>query len=88
MAYIVVFLDLGNCSYDYIALAQFPGAFALEWSALDSLSGCFIQPSLLHRLNWKCNVVCAIWLSLRSIPANTKHRNNPLGNPVGESPIG
>ena len=88
MANTVVFLDLGYCSYDYIALAQFPGAFALEYGALDTLSGCVIQPSLLHRLNWKCNVVCAVRLSLRAIPANTDYGSIRLGNPVGRSPIG
>jgi len=88
MANTVDFLDLGYSSCDYYPLAQFPGAFALEYGALDTLSGFVVQPSLLHRLNWKCNVVCAVWLSLRAVQANTDYGSIRLGTPLGESPIG
>jgi len=88
MANTVDFLDIGYTSCDYYALAQFPGAFALEWSALDSLSRCVIHRALLFRLYWESIFICAVRLYLRAVPANMEHGCICLGNPVGESPIG
>ncbi len=87
MANTVDFLDLGSSSCDFYALER-SGASALEWSALDSLSGCVIHHSLLVRLNWESIVVYAVRLSLRAVSPYTEHRGIPLGNPVGESVIG
>jgi len=88
MANTVVFLDIGYTSCYYYALAQFPGAFALEWSALDSLSRCVIHHALLFRLYWESIFICAVRLYLRAVSANMGHGYICLGNPVGDPTIG
>jgi len=83
----VDFLDIGYSPCDYYAMARFPGAFALDYGALDSVSGCVTHPSVLLRLCREYFVVCAIWLSIHAVPCNGKQRSNPMDYSVGIAPF-